>query len=366
MGQQFYIINNEAQPPNVSPKCGNGEKSCVLGIESSCDDTAAAVIIDGVLRSSIISSQSEHIPFGGVVPELASRAHDRLLVPVVQAALQKAGIEMSDLTGIAVTRGPGLIGSLMVGVSFAKSLSAGLGIPLVGVHHLDGHMDSLWLGASRPDPPLLVLIVSGGHTQLMRVDASGRRIILGKTRDDAAGEAFDKVAAILGLEYPGGPEIDRLAAHGNAGFHEFPRTRLPDYDWSFSGIKTSVLYHLNRLDLPERTRYLEKHLADLCASFQEAVVDMLVEPVQRAMEMTGIRSVGLVGGVSANSRLRDRLEQTTSSLGGHLHVPDLEFSMDNAAMIALSGSLKLARGEQDSLFFTAHPSLSMDLEEAPV
>ncbi len=347
-----------------SSKCGNNEKSCVLGIETSCDDTAAAVMVDGTLKSSIISSQPDHVLFGGVVPELASRAHDRLLVPVVESALREAGVSIHDLTGIAVTRGPGLIGSLMVGVSFAKALAAGLGIPLVGVHHLDGHVDSLLLGDTHPEPPTLILVVSGGHTQLMHVDESGTRTLLGKTRDDAAGEAFDKVAAILGLDYPGGPVIDRLAAHGDPSFHAFPRTRLSGYDWSFSGIKTSVLYHLNSMDESVRATYLEEHLEDLCASFQEAIVDMLTAPVARAMKETGTHSVGLVGGVSANSRLRARMGHTTDLLGGHLYVPDLLFSMDNAAMIALSGSLKLARGEQDSLSMTAHPSLSMDLHEA--
>ncbi len=344
-----------------SPNCGNDENSCVLGIETSCDDTAAAVLVDGVLRSSIISSQSEHIPFGGVVPELASRAHDRHLVPVVEAALHEAGIQAGDLTGIAVTRGPGLIGSLMVGVSFAKSLAAGLGVPLVGVHHLDGHIDSLLLGGTPPERPTLVLVVSGGHTQLMTVNASGERQLLGKTRDDAAGEAFDKVAAILGLDYPGGPVIDRLAMTGNPSFHAFPRTRLAGYDWSFSGIKTSMLYHLGSMDAPARAAYLEKHLQDLCASFQEAVVDMLITPVVRAMKQTGFRSVGLVGGVSANSRLRARLGSEVEARGGHLHVPELSYSMDNAAMIALSGCLRLTRGEQDPLSITAQPSLPMDL-----
>lgn len=347
-----------------SSKRPNAKKSCVLGIETSCDDTAAAVVIDGALKSSVISSQSDHTPFGGVVPELASRAHDRLLVSVVQSALREAGVSAGDLTGIAVTRGPGLIGSLMVGVSFAKALAAGLGIPLAGVHHLDGHMDSLLLGDTHPEPPLLVLVVSGGHTQLMHVIAAGDRTLLGKTRDDAAGEAFDKVAAILGLDYPGGPVIDRLAAEGDSAFHAFPRTRLKGYDWSFSGIKTSVLYHLNGMDEVRRTTYLEEHLHDVCASFQEAVVDMLIAPVVRAMKDTGTRSVGLVGGVSANSRLRARLSDVTRSHGGHLYVPDLKYSMDNAAMIALSGSMKLDRGEKDPLSITAHPSLAMDLDEA--
>jgi len=329
----------------------------VLGIETSCDDTAVAVITDGIVRSSVISSQLDHARFGGVVPELASRAHERVLVTVLRKALEEAGATLADVDGIAVTQGPGLVGSLLVGVSFAKTLAVGLGVPVEGVHHLDGHVHSLFLGDEAPSFPMLVLIVSGGHTQLMRLDAPGKRTLMGKTRDDAAGEAFDKVAKMLGLGYPGGPVIDRLAANGDPGHVAFPRTRLPGYDWSFSGIKTGVLYYLNAMPEKSRTEYLESNMAHVCASFQAAVVDMLVAPVERAMEATGIGTVGLVGGVSANSALRSRLSALTGSMGGQLHVPDLAHCMDNAAMIAMAGFSHLLTGHASPLTMTAHPSL---------
>lgn len=333
------------------------EDMTVLGIETSCDDTAVAVITDGMVRSSVISSQLDHARFGGVVPELASRAHERVLVTVLRTALVKAGATLSDIDGIAVTQGPGLVGSLLVGVSFAKTLAVGLGVPVRGVHHLDGHIHSLFLGAHPPSFPMLVLVVSGGHTQLMRLDAPGKRTLMGKTRDDAAGEAFDKVAKMLGLGYPGGPVIDRLAAGGNPKHVSFPRTRLPGYDWSFSGIKTGVLYYLNAMPETTRTAYLEENMADVCASFQAAVVDMLVTPVERAMDATGIRTVGLVGGVSANSALRKRLSDIADAKGGTLHVPDMAHCMDNAAMIAMAGFNHLQMADASPLTMTAHPSL---------
>jgi len=329
----------------------------LLGIETSCDDTAAAVIIDGRLASSVVSTQLEHADWGGVVPELASRAHERAIVPVVQKALREAAIERSDLDAIAVTVGPGLIGSLLVGVSFAKATSLALGIPLVAVNHLDGHLASLFLSDLQPAFPHLNLIVSGGHTQIMRVIAPGQSELLGKTRDDAAGEAFDKVGKLLGLPYPGGPEIDRRAQLGNTAFHAFPRTRLKGYDMSFSGIKTSVLYHLNAIETSEREAYLHRNINDLCASFQEAVVDMLVAPVKKAMKDHGIKDLGLVGGVSANSRLREKLESMVLSLQGRLFVPPMAYCMDNAAMIAMAGYHQLRAGRKADLTVTANPSL---------
>jgi N6-L-threonylcarbamoyladenine synthase len=329
----------------------------VLGIETSCDDTAAAVVDGGRLRSSVVASQLDHEAFGGVVPELASRAHERLLLPTIQRALDESGLEASDLDGIAVTQGPGLIGSLIVGVSLAKTLALGLDIPVVGVHHLDGHIESLFLGDAEPAFPLLVLIVSGGHTQLVHMTSRTERSLLGRTRDDAAGEAFDKVAKMIGLGWPGGPVIDRLAEQGDPAHHHFTRTRLPGYDFSFSGIKTGVLYHLNDMEPEARATYLERHTADLCASFQEAVVDMLVEPLERAMVATGTVRVGLVGGVSANRRLRTRIAGLVEAHGGTFHVPDFRFCMDNAAMIALSGWNRLEAGRMSALDLVAHPSL---------
>jgi len=333
--------------------------SILLGIETSCDDTAAAVIVDGCLASSVISSQEEHIAFGGVVPEIASRAHERLLVPVVERALDQAGLKKHDLTGLAVTAGPGLIGSLMVGVSFTKALSVGLGIPFIGINHLEGHLASLFLSQPSPPYPHLCLIVSGGHTQIMQIDAPGSYSILGKTRDDAAGEAFDKVGKILGLDYPAGPEIDRLAESGDVHFHAFPRTRLKGYDYSFSGIKTSVLYYLNALEEQDRDDLIATSLPDICASFQEAVVDMLLSPLKKAMKDTGISHVGMVGGVSANSRLRKRLSDLTNSLRGQMYVPDMKYCMDNAAMIAMAGYNRLQRGEMSELTLTADPSMHL-------
>jgi N6-L-threonylcarbamoyladenine synthase len=329
----------------------------LLGIETSCDDTAAAVIADGALKSSVVSTQLEHADWGGVVPELASRAHERSIVPVVDRALRDAGVERGDLDAIAVTVGPGLIGSLLVGVSFAKATAMALDIPLVAVNHLDGHLASLFLDEIKPTFPHLNLIVSGGHTQIMKVTAPSESKLLGKTRDDATGEAFDKVGKLLGLPYPGGPEIDRRARNGNPTFHAFPRTRLKGYDMSFSGIKTSVLYHLNAIDESEREAYLHRHIDDLCASFQEAVVDMLVAPVKKAMRDHDVKDLGLVGGVSANSRLREKLTTMVHSIRGRLFVPPMAYCMDNAAMIAMAGYHQLQSGRTAELSVTADPSL---------
>jgi len=331
--------------------------TAILGIETSCDDTAAAVIVDGRLRSNVVSTQLEHQDWGGVVPELASRAHERAIVPVVEKALRESGLGRSDLDAIAVTVGPGLIGSLLVGVSFAKATALALDIPLVAVNHLDGHLASLYLAQDRPDHPHMNLIVSGGHTQIMKVKREGQAELLGKTRDDAAGEAFDKVGKLLGLPYPGGPEIDRRAVNGDRTFHRFPRTRLKGYDMSFSGIKTAVLYHLNAVPDAQREAYLKEHIDDLCASFQEAVVDMLVAPVKKAMKDERILDLGLVGGVSANSRLRERLQDMVDGLGGRLFVPPMAYCMDNAAMIAMAGYHQFQRGVTAPLTITADPSL---------
>ena len=331
----------------------------ILGIETSCDDTAAAVIRDGRLLSSVVSTQLEHADWGGVVPELASRAHERAIVPVVDKALSDASMQRSDLNAIAVTVGPGLIGSLLVGVSFAKASALALDVPLVAVNHLDGHLASLYLTGIQPSFPHLSLIVSGGHTQIMNVQSAGEAVLLGKTRDDAAGEAFDKVGKLLGLPYPGGPEIDRRSVHGDATFHAFPRTRLKGYDMSFSGIKTSMLYHLNAIDEPDRSTYLATHIDDLCASFQEAVVDMLVAPVKKAMKDKQVRDLGLVGGVSANSRLREKLEDMLTGIGGRLFVPPMAYCMDNAAMIAMAGYHQILAGREAPLTVSADPSLAL-------
>jgi N6-L-threonylcarbamoyladenine synthase len=327
----------------------------ILGVETSCDDTAAAVWDDGTIRSTVVSSQDDlHEEYGGVVPEIASRDHQRLIAPVVQRALAAASVKSVALDAVAVTHGPGLPGSLLVGLSFAKAFARGLNVPLIGVNHLEGHVYSVDLEAPRPDRPFLCLVVSGGHTELVHVESGFRHEVLGRTRDDAAGEAFDKVAQLFGLGYPGGPAIDHHAADGDPHFHDFPRTRLDDFDFSFSGLKTSVLYYLRDKSDAERARLLDTHLTDLCASVQAAVVDVLVDAVQRAVGKTGAEDVAVVGGVAANSSLRRRLENVRAEVGVDVFVPDLAYCMDNAAMIAHAGAQRLAAG------FESPPTLDAD------
>jgi N6-L-threonylcarbamoyladenine synthase len=331
----------------------------ILGIETSCDDTAAAIMVGPALRSSVISSQWIHARYGGVVPELASRAHQRLIVPIVETALRDAGVGIADLDAVAVTYGPGLAGSLLVGLSFAKTLALGRGIPLIGVNHLEGHIYSAQLVPPIPPFPYLCLIVSGGHTQLVVVEEGFEHRVLGKTRDDAAGEAFDKVAKLLGLPYPGGPEIDRLAREGDPGFHRFPRPKLGRFEFSFSGLKTSVLYYLNALPPDARTAHLDAHRADLCASFQHTVVEVLVDALVEAVAHTGIRHVAVVGGVSANSALRNEAHAAATANAFSLYIPPLAYCMDNAAMIAATGFYKYRSSSFSPLTLTARPDLSV-------
>ena len=335
----------------------------LLGIESSCDDTAAAVVVGGTLRSNVVSSQRVHEGFGGVVPELASRAHQRLIVPVVDAALEEASISKNDLDAVAVTYGPGLAGSLLVGLSFGKALALALDIPLVGVNHLEGHLYSVFVEEPYPPFPYLCLTVSGGHTQLVIVREGFEHEVLGTTRDDAAGEAFDKVAKMLNLGYPGGPVIDRLARDGDAGFQHFPRTRLDNergpFDFSFSGLKTSVLYYLNRFDEQERAAHLDTHLNDIAASFQAAVVDVLVGAICDAVRSTGICAVAIVGGVSANSALRQAVRAAGTAEGFEVFIPKPVYSVDNAAMIAVTGHFKWAAGYESPLTLSASPNLAI-------
>ena len=300
---------------------------------------AVAVLRGQSVLSSVVASQSKHAAFGGVVPEIASRAHLKLVTRTVETALTEAGVNPEDLHAVAVTRGPGLPGSLIVGTCFAQGYADGLDLPVYGVNHLEGHLYSTFIGQEGPDFPFLSLIVSGGHTQIVLVNDPTDFQILGRTRDDAAGEAFDKTGKLLGLGYPAGPVIDRHAASGNPTFHEFPRTRIDGYDLSFSGIKTSVLYYLKSFSDDERAELLENHLNDLCASFQTAVVDMLLLPLDRAIVDTAVSSVSIVGGVSANSELRRRAEELCDDKSVSLHFPKMSYCTDNAAMIGMAAQI---------------------------
>lgn len=337
----------------------------VLGIETSCDETSASVLIAGEVKSNIISSQIIHQRYGGVVPELASRAHQKLIIPVVEKAISGAGINKTQINGVAVTYGPGLIGALLVGLNFAKSFAYGLKIPFVGVNHMQAHLYSNFLGKEKPEYPFVCLIVSGGHTQLVLVKEPFNHELLGETLDDAAGEAYDKVAKMLGLGFPGGPQLDKLAQSGNSNFVKFPRSYLSDesFEFSFSGIKTSVLYWLkNRGYYPinENSKKLDnQQLADLCASFQAAVVDVLVEKTMRAVEKHKVKHLTVSGGVSANSELRKRLIASGKQNGVKVFIPDLEYCTDNGAMVAVVGWMLLERGITSDYEINAIANLSI-------
>ena len=315
----------------------------VLGIESSCDDTSAAVIRDGVLLSNVIASQDVHAEYGGVVPELASRAHQQNIVPVVDTALKRAGIDKHGLSAIAFTRGPGLLGSLHVGTSFAKGLSLGLRVPIVDVNHLHGHVLSHFIRREEtdvvPEYPFLCLLVSGGNSQLILVRNYNDMEILGRTIDDAAGEAFDKCAKVMGLPYPGGPHIDRLAAEGDASKFKFAKPHIPGLDYSFSGLKTSFLYTL-RDNVKLDPDFIEKNLADLAASLQHTIIDILMDKLDKAVKQTGVRTVAIGGGVSANSGVRDAVAAYCQRRGLTAFIPPRLFTTDNAAMVAIAGYYK--------------------------
>lgn len=320
----------------------------ILGIESSCDDTSAAVVRDTKLLSNVIAGQDVHRKYGGVVPELASRAHQQNIVPVVDQALKKAGITRSDIDAVAFTRGPGLLGSLLVGTSFTKGFTAALGIPMIEINHLQAHILAHFIrsdGAAAPPAfPFLCLLVSGGHTQLVVVSNYNKMEIIGKTIDDAAGEAFDKCAKLLGLPYPGGPHVDRLAAEGNPEKHKFSMPRLEGFDYSFSGLKTSFLYYL-RDRLKENPDFIEQNRSDLAASLQRTIVEILMKKLRAAAKITGIRKIALAGGVSANSGLRKALIDESSGRGWDVFIPPVAYSTDNAAMIAINGYFKYLDGE---------------------
>ncbi|MFB0517196.1 MAG: tRNA (adenosine(37)-N6)-threonylcarbamoyltransferase complex transferase subunit TsaD [Candidatus Neomarinimicrobiota bacterium] len=331
----------------------------VLGIESSCDETAAAVVVDGSLLSNIVAAQMVHAPYGGVVPEVASRLHERHIVPVVDQALTAAGISLQDLNGIAVTYGPGLAGALVVGLNFAKGLAQALDVPLVGVDHMEGHLWANFLERPPTDDsyPYLCLFVSGGHTHLWRVDGPGQYTLLGRTLDDAAGEAFDKGARLLGLGYPGGPAIESAARGGDPRAVDFPRPLKGSKgcDFSFSGLKTALFYYLKNLNA-SALRERRQHIA---AAYQEAVVDSLLDRLQRSVQLTGLSRICIAGGVSANARLRHRLDAWAEADNLTISYPPLEFCTDNAAMIAMAGYMRLLAGVRSNLDLEVNPNLSL-------
>ena len=320
----------------------------ILGIESSCDDTSAAIISDGILLSNVIASQKVHEEYGGVVPELASRAHQQNIVPVVDTAIKRAGIDRHDLSAIAFTRGPGLLGSLLVGTSFAKGLSLGLRVPIVDVNHLHGHVLSHFVREQPddvvPEFPFLCLLISGGNSQLVLVKSYRDMEILGQTIDDAAGEAFDKCAKVMGLPYPGGPHIDRLAAQGDPHKFKFAKPHIPGLDYSFSGLKTSFLYTLRdetRLD-PD---FIKNNMADLAASLQATIIDILLDKLDKAVKSTGVKTVAIGGGVSANSGVRNAVSDYCARHGLKAFIPKRAFTTDNAAMVAIAGYYKYLDGD---------------------
>jgi len=325
----------------------------ILGIESSCDDTSAAVLKNNLLLSNITANQSVHAMYGGVVPELASRAHQQNIIPVVDAALKKAGIEKSQLSAVAFTRGPGLLGSLLVGASFAKGFAQSLDIPLIEVNHLQAHVLAHFISQGFedevfPDFPFLCLLVSGGNSQIVLVNAANDMKVIGQTIDDAAGEAFDKCAKVMGLPYPGGPHIDKLAKNGNPKKYKFSKPQLPGYDYSFSGLKTSFLYFL-RDRLNENPDFVKENINDLCASLQFTIVDILMNKLQKAALDLKIKHVAVAGGVSANSSLQEAFYTFGKKHKRNIYIPSFEFTTDNAAMIAITGYFKYLRSEFCSL-----------------
>jgi N6-L-threonylcarbamoyladenine synthase len=319
------------------------EKNCyILGIESSCDDTAAAVINNGIVLSNVVATQKIHEDYGGVVPELASRAHQQNIVPVVEQALRKANIDKKQLSAIAFTRGPGLMGSLLVGTSFSKSLALGLGIPLIDVNHMQAHILAHFIKSESqkiPKFPFIALTISGGHTQIVKVTDYFSMEILGQTIDDAVGEAFDKSAKILGLSYPGGPILDAFAQKGNPKAYTFPKPKVNPMDFSFSGLKTAILYFVEK-EVKQNSNFITENMEDICASIQHTIVDYLMDKLKNAVKHTGIKEIAIGGGVSANSGVRKAITEAESKYGWNTYIPKFEYCTDNAAMIAIVGELK--------------------------
>ncbi len=319
------------------------KKIFILAIESSCDDTGAAILQNDIVLSNVIANQKVHAIYGGVVPELASRAHQQNIVPVVQQAIEQAGITKNDLDAIAFTQGPGLMGSLLVGASFAKSLSIALDIPLINVNHMQAHVLAHFIrdkDQSIPNFPFLCLTISGGHTQILKVSGSNKFEILGETIDDAVGEAFDKTAKLLGLPYPGGPLIDKYALKGNKYAFQFTEPKTPnELDFSFSGLKTAILYFLQR-EQKKNNNFIEENLNDICASIQLTIVNILIKKLKLAVKITGIKDVAIAGGVSANSEIRKTLKECEETMGWKIYIPKFEYTTDNAAMIGIVGYFK--------------------------
>ena len=340
----------------------SNNKIYILGIESSCDDTSAAITCDGEVLSNVIANQEVHAKYGGVVPELASRAHQQNIVPVVQQAIEQANITKEDLNAIAFTKGPGLMGSLLVGTSFAKSLSIGLGIPLLGINHMQAHILAHFIkekNGKTPPFPFICLTISGGHTQIVKVSDHFNMEILGETIDDAVGEAFDKSAKILSLPYPGGPLIDKYAQKGNPKAYKFSKPKVGDLEFSFSGLKTGILYFLQK-SLKDNPNFIKENLFDICASIQHTIIEILMEKIKNAVQKTQIKHIAIAGGVSANSEIRKRLKLAEKQLGWSTYIPKFEYTTDNAAMIAISGHLKFVNKEYSDISVTAKARLKVN------
>ncbi|WP_138482995.1 tRNA (adenosine(37)-N6)-threonylcarbamoyltransferase complex transferase subunit TsaD [Dyadobacter bucti] len=329
----------------------------ILAIESSCDETSAAVITNGKIRSNVVATQLIHTQYGGVVPELASRAHQQHILPVVDKALNDAKVTKKDLDAIAFTKGPGLLGALLVGTSFAKSMALGLNIPLIDIHHMQAHVLAHFIEDPKPAFPFLCLTVSGGHTQIVKVSGPLEMEIIGETKDDAVGEAFDKTAKLLDLPYPGGPLIDKYASDGNPAAYPFPLPEMPGLDFSFSGIKTSFMYFLQK-QIRENPDFVSQNISDICASIQFTLINILLKKLKKASKETGIKEIAIAGGVSANSGLRKSLLELGEKLGWKVYIPAFEYCTDNAAMIAIAAHYKFL--ENDFCDQTVSPLAKME------